>query len=53
MNRRKSKRFTADFETSTPSWYEKDGYARVWAWAICEIGNSDNFIYGNNIIKEK
>ena len=49
MNKRKSKKFTADFETSTPIWYEKDGYARVWAWAICEIGNPDNFIYGNNI----
>ena len=49
MNKRKSKRFTADFETSTPSWYEIDGYARVWAWAVCEIGNIDNFIYGNSI----
>lgn len=49
MNKRPSKKFTADFETSTPTWYEKDGVARVWAWAICEIGNPDNFIYGNNI----
>jgi len=49
MNKRKSKKFTADFETSTPIWYEKDGFARVWAWAICEIGNTENFIYGNNI----
>ena len=46
MNKR---RFTADFETSTPEWYEKDGYARVWAYAICEVNNPDNFIYGNNI----
>lgn len=22
---------------------------RVWAYAICEIGNTDNFIFGNNI----
>ena len=49
MNNRPSKRFTADFETSTPSWYKKDGYARVWAWAICEIDNPENFIYGTNI----
>lgn len=48
MNRT-SKKFTADFETSTPSWYEKDGVARVWAWAVCEIGSPDNFLYGNNI----
>ena len=49
MNRRESKKFTADFETSTPTWYEIDGEARVWAYAICEIGNTDNFIYGNNL----
>ena len=49
MNRGKSKKFTADFETSTPEWYKIDGYARVWAYAICEIGNTDNFIYGNNL----
>ena len=38
------KKFTADFETTTD---END--CRVWAYAICEIGNTDNFIYGNNI----
>lgn len=38
------KKFTADFETTTD---EKD--CRVWAYALCEIGNIDNFIYGNNI----
>ena len=37
-------KLTADFETTTD---END--CRVWAWAICEIGNVDNFIYGNNI----
>lgn len=42
-------KFTADFETSTPSWLQVDGGARVWAYAICEIGNPDNFIYGNSI----
>ena len=38
------KKFTADFETTTD---END--CRVWAYALCEIGNIDNFIYGNNI----
>ena len=33
---------TADFETTTD---END--CRVWAWATCEIGNTDNFTYGN------
>lgn len=37
-------KLTADFETTTD---END--CRVWAWAICEIGNTDNFIYGNDI----
>lgn len=36
--------FTADFETTTDI---KD--CRVWAYALCEIGNTDNFLYGNNI----
>lgn len=39
-----SKKFTADFETTTDI---ED--CRVWAYAICEIGNPDNFIYGNSI----
>lgn len=43
------KLYTADFETSTKEWYVCDGRARVWAYAICEIGNPSNFIYGNNI----
>ena len=38
------KKFTADFETNVDV---ED--CRVWAWAICEIGNTSNFIYGNNI----
>lgn len=36
--------FTADFETTTD---END--CRVWAYAISEIGNPDNFIYGNSL----
>ena len=38
------RKFTADFETNVD---EKD--CRVWAYSICEIGNVDNFIYGNSI----
>jgi len=38
------KKYTADFETTTD---END--CRVWAFALCEIGNINNFIYGNNI----
>lgn len=36
--------FTADFETTT----DIDD-CRVWAYALCEIGNVNNFLYGNNI----
>lgn len=36
--------FTADFETTTDI-----NDTRVWAYGISQIGNSDNFIYGNNI----
>ena len=38
------RKFTADFETNVN---EKD--CRVWAWAVSEIGNIDNFKYGNSI----
>lgn len=38
------RRFTADFETIVD---END--CRVWAYAISEIGDVDNFIYGNSI----
>ena len=37
-------KFTADFETNVS---ETD--CRVWAFALCEINNIDNFIYGNSI----
>ena len=39
------KNFTADFETST--WLEDESF--VWAWALCEIGNTDNLDIGNTI----
>lgn len=38
------RKFTADFETNV-----NENDCRVWAYAICEIGNVENFIYGNNI----
>ena len=38
------RKFTADFETTTDP-----NDCRVWAYALCEIGNVDNFIYGNSI----
>ena len=38
------KKYTADFETTT-----RADDCRVWAYAICEVGNPDNFIYGNSI----
>lgn len=38
------RQFTADFETSTDP-----NDVRVWAWALCEIGDPDNFKYGNSI----
>lgn len=39
------KKFTADFETAV--WKEDETW--VWAWAVCEIGNSENIIIDNNI----
>lgn len=39
------KKFTADFETAT--WLEDETY--VWAWAICEIGNTENLKIGTEI----
>lgn len=38
-------KFTADFETAT--WLSDKSY--VWAFALCEIGNEDNIVIGNNI----
>ena len=36
--------YVADFETTT-----KEEDCRVWAYAICEVGNEENVIVGNNI----
>ena len=38
------RKFTADFETNVD---END--CRVWAYAICEVDDPSNFMYGNNI----
>lgn len=38
------RKFTADFETTT-----KENDCRVWAYALSEIGNPSNFIYGNSM----
>ena len=38
------RKFTADFETTTDP-----NDCRVWAFAISEIGNIDNFQYGNSL----
>ena len=37
-------KFTGDFETTT----DFDD-CRVWAWGLCEIGNPENFTYGNTL----
>lgn len=37
-------KFTGDFETTT----DFDD-CRVWAWGLSEIGNPENFIYGNTM----
>ena len=39
------KRFTADFETCT--WLEDETY--VWAWAVCDIDNTDYIKIGTDI----
>ena len=38
------RKFACDFETTTVL-----SDCRVWAYAICEVGNADNFIYGNSL----
>lgn len=35
--------FTADFETTTIA------PARVWAWGLCEVGNTNNVLMGENL----
>ena len=36
--------YVADFETTT-----KEDDCRVWAWAICEVGNTDNITIGTTL----
>ena len=38
------RKFTCDFETTTDP-----NDCRVWAYALCEIGHPDNFLYGNSL----
>lgn len=38
------RKFTCDFETTTDP-----NDCRVWAYALCEIGHPENFVYGNDI----
>ena len=38
------KSYVADFETTTIA-----ENCHVWAYAVCEVGNKDNIIYGTNI----
>lgn len=38
------KSYVADFETTTT-----EDNCHVWAYAVCEVGNKDNIIYGTNI----
>lgn len=38
------RRFTADFETTT-----EENDCRVWAFALCEIGRPENFLYGTSM----
>lgn len=40
--------FTADFETTTKRPGDPSG-ARVWAWAVCDIGNVDDYEIGNSM----
>lgn len=43
-----SKKFVADFESTTEKAYIKEDCVRVWAWAITELG-SDHVEIGTNI----
>ena len=36
--------YTADFETTTDL---ED--CRVWAWALCNVNNTDEFVFGNSV----
>lgn len=41
--------YCSDFETTTQENYDKEGEVRVWGYATIEIGEYNNFRYGNNI----
>lgn len=41
--------FVADFETTTQKNFEIENEVRVWGFASIQIGNYDNFNYGNNV----
>jgi hypothetical protein len=41
--------FCSDFETTSTENYEIENEVRVWGYATIEIGNYNNFNYGNNI----
>ena len=36
--------YVADFETTT-----NENNCHVWAWAVCEVGNTDNLWIGTDI----
>jgi hypothetical protein len=41
--------YCSDFETTSTENYNIENEVRVWGYASIEIGNYDNFTYGNNI----
>lgn len=41
--------YTADFETTGLTNYEKDGEVRVWLWSLVSIKDNDRYYYGTSI----
>lgn len=41
------KKYVADFECSTENWNKEKTW--VWAWAVCDIDDTENVEIGNNI----
>ena len=41
--------YCSDFETTTQTNYDIEGEVRVWGYATIEVGDYENFTYGNNI----
>lgn len=37
-------KYAGDFET-----IGQEGDCRIWAWAVCQVGNTSNFRYGNDM----